>query len=91
MLAYTFRLLGSACPARKNGKSLRCQGKVCNTLPWIKTQLDNGLNSFLLEVDAGIDLDMAIVCIIFYSCEEVVPIGINVFPFRGAEQLPDVW
>ncbi len=61
-----------------------------HTFPRIESQLNKGLDRFLFEVDARVDLDAAIVCPLFHPCKKVTTIRIDVFAFGGIEELSNV-
>jgi hypothetical protein len=63
---------------------------VGDTFSWVETQLDNRLDCFLLQVDTCVYLDAPIVCILLHAGVEVTTVGINVLPFGGVEQFPDI-
>ena len=67
------------------------QSKVGHTLPRIETQLNNGLNCFLLKIDVRVDLNAVIVHPLFYPCEEMAMISVDIFALGGIEELPKVW
>jgi hypothetical protein len=59
-------------------------------LPRIESQFDYGLDFFLLKVNALVDLNPAIVRLLFYPSKKMVSISLDVFAFCRIEQFPDI-
>ncbi len=62
-----------------------------NPFARVESQLDDGLDSFLLEIDTQIILDAPIICILLHPCEDMAAIGINVLSFCGIENVLYDW
>ncbi len=62
-----------------------------NPFARVESQLNDGLDSFLLKIDTRIDLDVPILCILLHPCKDMAAIGINVLSFCGIENVPYVW
>ena len=63
---------------------------MCNPLAGIKPLFDYGLNCLLLKVNALVDLDPAIVCLLFHPCKKMALVSIDFLAFCGIEQFPDI-
>ncbi len=81
--------LGGAHPACEDRQSLGGRGEVCNTFAF-ELQFDNCLNCLLLQVDTCVYLDAPILCVLLHARVEVTPVGIDVLPFCGIKQFPNV-
>jgi hypothetical protein len=68
---------------------LEAEERCATPLPY-KPQFDNCLNCLLLQVDTCVYLDAPILHVLHHARVEVTPVGIDVLPFCGIKQFPNV-